>query len=176
MRFFKTMTKSIFASQPLPQSFRTHVYEISFTLPISQTESFEWLLKKKTFSSGQLPPYKVEFLPENKDPLMKEGDYTNHHGPWIQFAGVMTKISSEYRRLDYLYGSYALTFRLIRPLCLEVWTHDLGSNKSKVTLKLTTGVRNFFVPIWNLLMNFFWPQFALNAKILWFFKNLISKS
>ncbi len=168
-----------FKNQPLPSHFKKNVYEISFKLPITQKKAYEWLLKKTTFTRGQLPPYKVEFIPESSDPFMRLGDFTNHHGPLIQFAGVMTEITSSYRRLDYLYGSYALSFRLIRPMCLEVWVDEVDStsatekSKALVKLKLTTGVHKYFNLIWTGLMKFFWPQFAINAKLLWWFKNLI---
>lgn len=166
-------------NQPLPSYFKHNIYEISFKLPTSQKKAFDWLLRKKTFTRGQIPPYKVEFIPENSDEFMQVGDFTNHHGPLIQFAGVMTEITKTYRRLDYLYGSYALSFRLIRPVCLEVWVEDLplfstnSKPKALVKLKLTTGVHKWINLSWTLLMKFFWPQFALNAKILWWFKNLI---
>ena len=169
-----------FREQPLPNYFRQNIYEISFTVPTTPKKAFDWLLKKKTFTRGQFPPYKVEFIPKNKDPFMKTGDYTTHHGPFIQFAGVMTEVTDRYRRLDYMYGSYAISFRFFRPLCLEVSVenYDTSSNKEKalIKLKLTTGVHKYLNGLWSLMMNFFWPQFAINAKVLWWFKNLFKVS
>jgi hypothetical protein len=111
---------------------------------------------------------------------MKRGDYTTHHGPLIQFAGVMTSVTENYRRLDYMYGSYAISFRFFRPLCLEVWVDDFdfesGSKKAVINLKLTTGVHKYLNWFWSSMMAFFWPQFAMNAKILWWFKNLIKSN
>ncbi len=175
------MTPLDLKTQPLPSNFRKNIYDISFTLPISQEQAFAWLLKKQTFTRGQLPPYKVEFLPKTNNPYMQQGDFTNHHGPLIQFAGIMSEVTNSYRRLDYFYGSYALSFRWIRPLCLEVWVdpYEAGSSvemsKAIVKLRLTTGVHRMLNGLWSLLMKFFWPQFALNAKLIWYIKNIYHK-
>lgn len=172
----KLETRVDLRDQPLPDCFKQNIYEISFTLPVTQKVAFEWLLKKKTFSRGHLPPYKVEFVPDDKEALfMKVGDYTNHHGPFLQFAGVLTKITSNYRRLDYMYGSHAISARMFRPLCLELWVKDMpGTVTSKkpkcvVKLRLTTGVCKNASGLWTLMMKIFWPQFAINAKLLWMF-------
>jgi hypothetical protein len=152
---------------PLASSFRRHVFEKTFTLPASGERVFDWMLRKKTFTSGQLPPYRVEFLQENESEWMQEGDWTNHHGPLITFAGRMTKIEKDYRRLDYHYGSYALSFRLARPVCLEVATNVIDSSRSQLIIRLTTDVKNYFYIPWHLLMWLFWNSFALSAKASW---------
>ena len=65
-------------------------------------------------------------------------------------------------------------------MCLEVWVKDVpGTTSSKkprsvVKLRLTTGVHKYANGLWTLMMKTFWPQFALNAKLIWWFKKLFS--
>lgn len=161
-----------------PKNFKSHTAEQTFTVAAPQNDVFTWLLKKSTFTSGQLPPYKVEFLSDNDDsPYMSVGDKTNHHGPGIQFAGVMTSIvAPSYRKLNYNYGSYALSFRWARPSSLEIYTDDVNGTHTKVTIKLVTHTHYIMYPVWSLMMRFFWQQFAWNTQILWFVKKLFQKS
>lgn len=159
-----------------PKSFVRDAFEIEFTVNALCTDVHEWLMRKDTFSSGQLPPYKVEFLQNTLSEYMLLGDKTNHHGPFIQFAGEITKVDpGQYRRLDYYYGSYALSFRWARPVCLEITTTPTENKSTLVKLGLQTDVHWFFAPIWKLMMLLFWNQFVVNVKILWFFKNYFKR-
>lgn len=155
----------------IPKSFRTHDFSLRFQVNAPLRDIYPWLMSLNTFTKGQIPPYKVEFLQESPSPYMQKGDKTNHHGPLIQFAGEITAVDPfKYRRLDYYYGSYALSFRLARPRCLEIFTSESDGQKTNIELKLKTDTHKYFYSAWNALMLFFWTQFKWNVRLLWLFK------
>lgn len=151
----------------LAKNFKTHIYKKHIRVSAPASSVFQWMLQKNTFTSGQLPPYRVEFLQESPSAEMKVGDQTSHHGPLILFAGELTEITNTYRRLDYYYGSYALSFRWARPACLEVETRSIDSNSSELIITLSTHVHRFFVPIWHFGMRAFWSLFQLSVYFKW---------
>lgn len=62
-----------------------------------------------------------------------EGVLNAHHGPLLNFPGVLTEIQDEkYRDLHYYYGSYALSLRWIRPTRLQFWVEDMLDGGCKV--------------------------------------------
>ena len=115
---------------PKPSFLKKHQYTKIVTADSDIDSVWNWLNTMKTFSSGQVPPYRVEFVNPNRqaDPSFKEGVYTNHHGPLLSACGVIGEMrKNEYRDLQYFYGSYMISFRLIRPTRLQFWLEAKGS-------------------------------------------------
>jgi hypothetical protein len=104
-------------SPPEPPSGFVHdVYEHVWTIERPRAQVWAWLCDPGTFTDGQIPPWRVEFLTnEAGETGFAEGVYNTHTGPFINFAGVLGEIRhEEYRDLQYFYGSYALSFALFR--------------------------------------------------------------
>lgn len=156
------------SSGPLPDGFEEVAYEIDFACKASREKIVEILNNTRTFTRGQIFPYRVEFLDPTSGRItsdFKEGVFTNHHGPGLNAAGVLSEISGlDYRRLDYFYGSYAISFRLFRPQSLEMWFREDSAQKTHVRIRLKTFVRRGWSLIWRLGQNFFWPQFSWSIQ------------
>jgi hypothetical protein len=118
---------------------------------------FHKLQQRETFVDGQIPPYKVEFDSKLQSGPFEEGELNIHHGPLLSVHGIIGKISDNYRDLRYFYGSYILSFRLIRPIRLEFFKEENG-----IRLKVTCLVKPWFVGIWQLLNNIFWKFFGIS--------------
>ena len=147
--------------QPKPPGFEDYVYEFSFLIDTSEDNVWKWLNDTRTFTETQYWPYKVEFYsPEgdNAPPGFREGVLTNHFGPFINFAGILTKIEPNYRDLQYTYGSYALSPRWIRPYRLEFST-QVKEGKTEVTGRLSTYVKPSWLKLWSRSQKRFWKRF-----------------
>ena len=118
---------------------------------------FNNLQKRETFVKGQIPPYKVEFDSELQTGTFKEGELNIHHGPLLSVHGIIGEISDTYRDLKYFYGSYILSFRLIRPVRLEFFKEEEG-----IRLKITCLVKPWFIRPWELLNKIFWKFFGIS--------------
>ena len=81
---------------------------------------------------------------------MEPGVLNVHHGPLINFAGVIGEVRDPrpgvpaYRDLKYLYGSYAISPRFARPTRLQFWAEEADGHTC-VTLQLDALVRRPFV-------------------------------
>jgi len=150
-------------SIPLAPGFSEHQFEHCFSLPISHEQAFQWLCDPRTFTRGQIPPWGVEFLGRGFEP----GVLNWHHGPLLNFPGVLTEVrASEYRDLRYFYGAYVFSPRLVRPTRLEFWFEADGETRSRVRLCVSAQVRGWFAPLWSAFQWLFWPQFGWNFAIL----------
>ncbi len=147
-----------------PEGFVTHVYRKTFTVPHSRGRVWAWLNDPATFVEGQVWPFRVEFVDGGFEP----GVLNVHHGPLMNFAGVIGEVRNPeagvtaYRDLKYLYGSYALSPRLSRPTRLQFWADDAADNLSgstAVTLQLDSLVRRGFLRPWDLAQKVFWSRF-----------------
>jgi hypothetical protein len=118
---------------------------------------FDNLQKRETFVQGQILPYKVEFDSELQTGTFKEGELNIHHGPLLSVHGIIGEISENYRDLKYFYGSYILSFRLVRPVRLEFFKEEKG-----IRLKVTCLVKPWFVKPWEILNNIFWKFFGIS--------------
>ena len=118
---------------------------------------FDNLQKRETFVKGQIPPYKVEFDSELQTGTFKEGELNIHHGPLLSVHGIIGEISESYRDLKYFYGSYILSFRLIRPVRIEFFKEEEG-----IRLKVTCLVKPWFIRPWVLLNKIFWKFFGIS--------------
>ena len=115
------------------------------------------LQKRETFVDGQLFPYKVEFAAESQKGDFKSGELNIHHGPLLSVHGVIGEITDSYRDLKYFYGSYVLSFRLIRPTRLEFFRDG-----DTLSLKIHCFVKPWFRGIWEWGNNLFWKYFGVS--------------
>lgn len=148
--------------QPQPPGFKDNVFTFSFSVNAKPEKVWEWLNNTKTFTDTQVWPWRVEFYhPDNQQKALsfKEGVLTNHHGPMVNFAGILTKIEdNHYRDLQYTYGSYALNFRWFRPYRLEFKTNE-EDGKTTVTGILSTYTRPGLDKLWTRSQKVFWGRF-----------------
>ncbi|MEM8600682.1 MAG: hypothetical protein AAGF99_12240 [Bacteroidota bacterium] len=162
-----------FATQDLapheaPSHFRAHTYRHVWTVSHDRAAVWAWLNDPATFTDGQLPPYRVEFVPPfaGGPTSFAPGVLNVHHGPGILFAGVLGEIAppapgrTAYRDLRYFYGSHALSMRLVRPTRLQFWADDAAPRSTRVTLQLDALVARWFVPAWALGQRAFWAGFG----------------
>lgn len=150
------------APHAAPQGFVPHVYRKTFTAQAPRSRAWAWLCDPATFTESQIWPYRVEFVdPDTHGPGgFEEGVLTVHHGPLINFAGILTAIrAEEYRDLQYFYGSYALSLRLIRPTRLQFWLDDAPDGHTTVRLQLDSFVRPALRDLWTAGQKVFWDRF-----------------
>ncbi|MEM6673483.1 MAG: hypothetical protein AAF726_11620 [Planctomycetota bacterium] len=154
---------------PTPKKFRAQALERSWTFGVSRELLWGWLNDTRTFTRGQVFPYRVEFLPlaDGRPGGFVPGCANAHHGPLMSFHGVIGEVREpEYRDLRYGYGSYALSLRLARPRRLQFWFEEAGEGRSTLRLRLDTDVRGWFAPLWGAVNGFFWWNFGLSARIV----------
>ena len=150
---------------PAPAPFVPHVVERDFHLAVPWTAAWQWLETPETFTQGQIWPFRVEFLSADPDTPagFYEGGFNIHHGPLLSLPGRLTEIREEtanaYRRLDYLYGAYAISLRLVRPTCLEFWVESSENSAARVRLRLASHVHRRFEGLWNRSQDIFWDRF-----------------
>jgi len=146
-----------------PPGFVAHVHDHEWTIGRPRAAVWEWLCDPKTFTDGQIPPFRVEFLANAAGRTgFEEGVYNAHVGPLMSFSGVLgTIVDERYRDLQYFYGSYALSHALFRPTRLQFWLDDGSTDESCVLrLQLDTFVRARAVGTWEKLMGLFWQRFG----------------
>lgn len=133
----------------------THTFEKVFSFGSGEIEKV-WtnLNKRETFCAGQPFPYKVDFESGLSSGDFYSGELNIHHGPLLSVHGAIGEISGNYRDLKYFYGSYVLSFRLVRAVRLEFFRDGVN-----LRVKLTTYVKPWFLPLWNMGNNFFWKFF-----------------
>ena len=153
--------------QPPPPGFLEHSYEFEVTIDASNEAVWKWLNDPETFTESQYWPFRVEFYspdPEHIPNGFHEGVLTNHHGPLLNLVGELVQIKpNSYRDLQYYYGSYALSFRWIRPYRLEFWTTEKES-KTEIRCKLSSYVKPSFSSFWTTSQRFFWKSFKRWSK------------
>ncbi len=148
--------------QPKPPGFKDNVYSFSFAVDAPETKVWNWLNDTKTFTDTQYWPWKVEFYspdPGKVENGFEEGVLTNHHGPLVNFAGILTKIKkNKYRDLQYAYGSYAISFRWFRPYRLEFETEEVD-HKTTIRGTLSTYTKPGLDGLWTRSQKMFWGRF-----------------
>ena len=115
------------------------------------------LNQRQTFIDGQIFPYRVEFGSGHKEGSFETGELNIHHGPLLSVHGAIGKVTSHYRSLNYFYGSYVLSFRIIRPILLE-----FSREGDQLKLRLTSYVVPWMLPLWRSGNNFFWKFFGIS--------------
>ncbi len=138
-----------------PEGFDVNVFEKEFTISKERLDSI-WrkLQRRETFTKGQLFPYRVEFDSTSQEGEFKQGELNIHHGPFLSAHGEIGEISETHRGLNYFYGSYVLSFRLVRPLQL-----DFYRTENTLKVRFQSYVRPWFRPIWNLGNQLLWVSF-----------------
>ncbi len=157
------------APQAAPDGFHLHQYQHCWDVPHSYQAVWDWLNRPETFTESQLPPYRVEFVSQRPEvPAgFYEGGLNIHHGPFLVVAGTLTEMRPpEYRDLQYFYGSFVLSLRLVRPTRLQFWVEPIDSRSTRVRVQLDALVRGWFVPIWDLGNRGFWWSFGYWLKRL----------
>ena len=145
--------------QPKPARFKDHTFRKEFLVYHQEEILWTWLNNPKTFTDSQLWPYRVEFIRGSQHTHdFEEGVHNAHHGPLMSFSGVLEEIKPGYRDLKYLYGSYFLSMRWIRPHRLQFWSEPLEKG-SKLTLQLDSYVSPSWAGFWTWLQKIFWGRF-----------------
>lgn len=151
---------SLSTHQPLPTHFREHILRKEYLIDNKESDVWKWLNNPNTFIDTQIWPFKVEFTrTEEHKTDFDPGVFNSHHGPFMSFTGVIGEVKSNYRDLKYLYGSYFLSLRYIRPHRLEFWSKP-GQDGSIITVQLSTYVSPGFYKLWNWSQNIFWANFG----------------
>jgi hypothetical protein len=143
-----------------PRGFVIDTFEREFNYSEDQVASvWKKLQRRETFTQGQLFPYRVEFAGNSQEGEFSTGELNIHHGPFLSVHGAIGEVTSNYRSLNYFYGSYVISFRLVRPIQLEFFLEG-----NKLTLKLKAYVRPWFKPLWRLLNLLLWSGFRLTLR------------
>lgn len=152
-----------------PPGFTHSTYEHVWQIAAPRAAIWDWLCDPATFVDGQIPPFRVEFLTnERGETGFAEGVYNAHVGPFMSFSGVLGEIVPlEYRDLQYCYGSYALSHALFRPTRLQFWLadaddadDDADDPTTVLTLQVDAHVRRRAEPLWRRAMGLFWARFG----------------
>ena len=146
-----------------PPGFVADVYDRTWTIERPRADVWAWLMDPATFTDGQIPPFRVEFLANEDGPgEFRPGVYNHHVGPLMCFAGVLgEERHQEYRDLQYFYGSYAVSHALFRPTRLQFWVEDGAAEGTTILrLQLDTFVRTSARKVWTKGMNVFWGRFG----------------
>ncbi len=138
-----------------PENMIPHTFEKVYPFGSGKIEKvWERLNKRETFCAGQPFPYKVEFESGKSTGDFYEGELNIHHGPLLSVHGAIGKVENNYRDLQYFYGSYVLSFRLVRPHRLEFFREG-----SHLRVRLSCYVRPWFKGWWQRGNEFFWSFF-----------------
>ena len=151
---------------PLPKNMKIHDFKLSWKLSKGGVNHiWDKLQRKETFTKRQIPPYKVEFESgTNIGPLIP-GELNIHYGPFLSAHGIIGEVTENYRDLRYSYGSYALSFRIVRPVRLQFF-----KNENSINLQFTVQVHKYFYQTWEFMSQIFWRQFGLNLRLITLFK------
>jgi hypothetical protein len=121
------------------------------------TSVWNKLQRRETFTRGQLFPYRVEFAATSQVGEFFPGELNIHHGPFLSVHGAIGEVTPNYRSLDYFYGSYVMSFRLVRPVQLEFLR-----DSDKLTVKLKVFIRPWLRPVWRCVNLFLWKGLRLS--------------
>jgi len=149
--------------QVKPDGWKDHCHRFDIITAAPKEQVWTWLNTPETFTEGQIPPYRVEFVspdPENIPAGFHEGVLNVHHGPLLNFAGVLNEIrDGEYRDLHYFYGSYAISLRFIRPTRLQFWVEELEPGITRVRGQVDSYVKPWMYRLWTWGQELFWTLF-----------------
>ena len=129
---------------------------------------WNYLNRMDTFTKGQIPPYRVEFLPKEgeKEPSFSVGTYNNHHGPFLNLPAVITNMQKNtYREMRYLYGSYVGSFHLVRPTSLRLTFVKADNNHTLVIVELHSEIRPWLKSTWEFLNMHLWKRFLFPSVL-----------
>lgn len=151
--------------QAKPTFLKLHSFKRQWLIQKPLNKIWETVNSMKTFSKGQIFPYRVEFTDVDKEASFSSGVWTNHHGPFLNACGQIGEMRPmEYRDLRYNYGSYVLSFRFIRPVRLQFFFKE-DPKGTLLSVQFDCYVAPYLYGIWNILMKIFWSGFGnLMAK------------
>ena len=147
-----------------PPTHRLQHVETTVTIPHPRTEVWEWLCDPATFVDGQVWPWRVEFLDQRTGAPagFTPGVLTTHHGPLMNFAGVIGAVEEpHYRDLAYTYGAYMISPRICRPVRLQFWLAETaGGRGTRVRIGVDAQLRRGLGRTSRLVQRFFWRRFG----------------
>lgn len=133
-------------------------YEMLISLsPTKLDDLWHRLSLRETFTRGQLFPYQVEFIAPSSTGKFEDGELNIHHGPLLSAHGAINGISASHRGICYYFGSYVISFRLIRLVRLDFYREAEG-----VKVSFRAFVSPWFRPIWRLSNRLFWSLFRFS--------------
>ena len=124
-----------------------------------KADLWDRLNRRETFVEGQVFPYRVEFENGHNEGFFEANELNIHHGPLLSVHGAIGEVGPQYRSLNYFYGSYVISFRLVRPTKLEFFQTDDG-----MRMDLTAFVAPWFLPFWKYGNAAFWKLFESLLK------------
>lgn len=144
----------------VPAGFVLDEYQREFLFPDgAMAQIWDRLQRRETFTNSQIFPYRVEFAAASQEGEFSPGELNIHHGPFLSVHGSIGEVTSSYRGLDYFYGSYVLSFRLVRLVKLE-----FIRDGNTLRLKLRSYVRPWFRPIWHFGNFLLWTSFRFSLR------------
>ena len=76
-----------------PPGFVARSHRQSWRVPHARADVWAWLNRPATFTDGQVPPWRVEFVaPDGRAGGFETGTWTAHHGPGLLFAGRLAEV------------------------------------------------------------------------------------
>ena len=151
-------------TQPKPTFLVLSSFVKSFVIKFPINRCWLVLNSMETFTKHQVFPYRVEFLDSKGGSHFSPGVWTNHHGPLLNVCGQIGEMTpNQYRDLNYSYGSYILSFRLIRPVRLQFFFEEDGEH-TVIRVHFDCYVRSWLEPLWHLLLSVFWRLFVFSLS------------
>ncbi|MEQ8769212.1 MAG: hypothetical protein RIB60_01745 [Phycisphaerales bacterium] len=118
-------------------------------------------------------PYRVEFVDGtgiDGGGGFEPGVLNIHHGPFLHCAGVISEVDDgpdglgAFRDLQYFYGAFILSPRLIRPRRLRFWVEDSGDRACALRLQIDCDVKPWVHRLWTRAQTVFWGSFMRSAE------------
>lgn len=156
-----------FSIHPCPPGFIAHEYVREFEIEAPRHAVWAWLDQPENFSEAQVFPVRIEFASpgDGIEPGFGLGALNLHHGPMMCLTGLMTAVrAGEYREMRYLYGSYVLSLRLIRPTAMSFELSDAGPDRTCVRVRFTSFVQPRAGWLWTAMQRLFWWRFPAQLR------------
>ena len=140
-----------------PDNMKNSIFKKKIFIDQQQLD-IKWkkLQRRETFVNSQIPPYKVEFNYHKQEGFFEKNELNIHFGPFLHLPALVGDINDNYRDLNYLYGAYVISFRIIRPVRLEFFKEE-----KSITLKLQSYVNPTLEKPWIYMNNIFWNFFKI---------------
>jgi hypothetical protein len=114
-----------------PPSFEHHVYEHEWTIRCSRAAVWEWVCDPATFTDGQIPPFRVEFLPDAAGgPASPSASVTHTSGRWCHSPGCSARSSTSGIATSSTSTGALHSATLLGPTRLQFWLLDGPSDRS----------------------------------------------
>ena len=151
--------------QALPPGWHAPTHAHRFVVAAPRERVWDWLNDPATFTDTQVGPFRVEFLANGTAGGFTPGVLTTHHGPLLHLPGVIGEVrEGEYRDLRYLYGAFAVSFRLLRPTRLQFDLADAPGGATTVEIRIDAHVHPRARRLWDRSQRLFWRRFETWAR------------